>query len=160
MHCLVIGYGNDLRGDDALGRRAAEAVADWQLPGVEALSVHQLTPELAEPLSRVDCALFLDAHPAQTDLELCVQSVSRSRSESGLGHSADPARLLACADHWFGRTPASWSITMPAADFAFGAPLSPVGAQGLAEGLRTIRALIESVQRISGSAPACDPAGR
>ena len=77
-----------------------------------------------------------------------------------MGHSADPACLLASADHWFGRIPASWWITMPAADFAFGAPLSPIGAQGLAEGLRTIRALIGSVQRRSGTAPACDPAGR
>jgi hydrogenase maturation protease len=160
VHCLVIGYGNDLRGDDGLGRRAAEAVADWQLPGVEVLSVHQLTPELAEPLAHTDFALFLDAHPAQTDPDLRVQSVSSSRSESGVGHSADPACLLACADHWFGRRPASWSITMPAVDFAFGAPLSPIGAHALAEGLRTIRALIESVQRRSGTAPACDPAGR
>jgi len=45
---LVIGYGNTLRGDDGLGQRAAEALAQRALPdGVEVLSCHQLTIELA-----------------------------------------------------------------------------------------------------------------
>ncbi len=36
---------------------------------------------------------------------------------------------------------------MPAADFAFGAPLSLIGEHALTEGLRTVRALVESVQQ-------------
>ncbi len=147
MRCLVIGYGNDLRGDDALGRKAAEAVADWALPGIEVLSVHQLTPDLAEPLAQADCALFLDAHPAQADPQLRVQRLSPVSSESGVGHSADPGRMLACTDQWFGRTPQSWWITMPAAEFGFGAPLSSIGEHALTEGLRAVRAFVESVQQ-------------
>ena len=152
MRCLVIGYGNDLRGDDALGRKAAAAVADWALAEIEVLSVHQLTPDLAERLARADCALFLDAHPAQDDPHLRIQRLSPIRADSGLGHSADPGRLLACTDQWFGRTPQSWWITMPAADFGFGAPLSSIGAHALTEGLRTVRALVESVQQTGADA--------
>ena len=48
---LVIGYGNTLRGDDAVGPRAAAAVHGGGLPGVDALAVAQLTPVLAEPLA-------------------------------------------------------------------------------------------------------------
>ena len=58
---LVIGYGNELRGDDGVGPRVARAVSDWRLPGVTALAVHQLAPELAEPLSLSDAAVFVDA---------------------------------------------------------------------------------------------------
>ncbi|PPT05423.1 NADH-reducing hydrogenase maturation factor [Geitlerinema sp. FC II] len=58
---LVIGYGNSLRGDDGIGRAIAEQVASWNLPHVRSLSLHQLTPELAEELSRVDRAVFIDA---------------------------------------------------------------------------------------------------
>jgi hydrogenase maturation protease len=43
---LVIGYGNELRSDDGVGPRVARAVAEWRLPGVEAIAVHQLTLEL------------------------------------------------------------------------------------------------------------------
>jgi Ni,Fe-hydrogenase maturation factor len=58
---VVIGYGNDLRGDDALGPLAATAVAEWDMPGVQAIAAHQLMPELAEPLAQADLAIFVDA---------------------------------------------------------------------------------------------------
>lgn len=59
---LIIGYGNPLRGDDAVGFLAAErlsrTIAD---PGVTVLAVHQITPELAEPVSRARRVIFMDA---------------------------------------------------------------------------------------------------
>ena len=48
---LVIGYGSQLRSDDAVGPRVVEAVADLQLEGVQTLIRHQLTPELSEIIS-------------------------------------------------------------------------------------------------------------
>ncbi len=123
MGWLVVGYGNDLRGDDALGRRAAAAVADWQRPDVQVLSMHQLTPELAEALAAADRALFLDAHPAEADPAVRVRRLSPAAAHPGFGHTADPARLLTWAEQLFGRAPDAWSITLPAADFGFGAPL-------------------------------------
>src|SRR5580704_15594719 len=49
---LVIGYGNPLRSDDALGWHASRLLAQ-ALAGqeVDVITCHQLTPELAEPLS-------------------------------------------------------------------------------------------------------------
>lgn len=32
---LVIGYGNELQGDDAVGPRVAEIVASWQLTAIK-----------------------------------------------------------------------------------------------------------------------------
>src|SRR5690242_2835552 len=58
---VVIGYGNDIRGDDAAGPLAARAVAAWGAPGVRALAAHQLTPELAEALAAAELAIFVDA---------------------------------------------------------------------------------------------------
>jgi hypothetical protein len=58
---LVVGYGSDLRGDDAAGRHAADAVAGRALPGVRVLSLPQLLPEVADDLSRADLAIFVDA---------------------------------------------------------------------------------------------------
>ena len=55
---LVIGYGNDLRSDDAVGKRVAEAVATWKLLSVQALAVHQLTLELTVKLTDVHRAIF------------------------------------------------------------------------------------------------------
>src|SRR5436305_5490516 len=61
---VVIGYGNTLRGDDAAGPRAARAVASWDLPGVIAKAVPQLTPELAELVAAAHLAVFVDARLA------------------------------------------------------------------------------------------------
>ena len=58
---LVIGYGNDLRSDDAVGQKVANAIAAWKLPQVTSLCVHQLTPELASFLATAELAIFIDA---------------------------------------------------------------------------------------------------
>ena len=58
---LVIGYGNELRGDDAAGPRVAAAVEQWQIPDVRVLIRHQLTPELADPIASSGLVIFVDA---------------------------------------------------------------------------------------------------
>jgi hydrogenase maturation protease len=139
---LVIGYGNDLRGDDAAGPRAAAQVDLWSLPGVEVRVLHQLTPELADPLAAADRAIFLDAHPARTGADVRVQRLHPVIPTARLPHSCDPQGLLALAQVAFGRRPEAWWITIPAADFAFGAPLSPLTERGLADALATVRLLL------------------
>jgi Ni,Fe-hydrogenase maturation factor len=160
----VIGYGNDLRGDDAVGPLAAAAVAAWDMPGVPALAIHQLTPELAEPLAEADLAIFVDAHvpaPApkhgQRSPSLCVwesgvgdegaevvsvHPIEPAAVDSAIGHTGDPRALLALTKALYGRCPIAWSITVPAHSFSFGAGLSPVAERGLAAALQQIRNLI------------------
>src|SRR5919198_4121190 len=59
---LVVGYGSSLRGDDGLGWHAAALLAaDPRLAGAEVLARHQLTPELAEDVSRAALVVLVDA---------------------------------------------------------------------------------------------------
>src|SRR5690349_3202000 len=62
---LVIGYGNPLRGDDSLGYAVADQLLSEPRPrgpdGLWIIRSQQLTPEMAEPLSRSDVAIFVDA---------------------------------------------------------------------------------------------------
>ena len=58
---LIIGYGNELCGDDAVGPWVARAVAEWQLPAVKSLAVPQLTPELTTELAKTNYVMFVDA---------------------------------------------------------------------------------------------------
>ena len=141
---LVIGYGNTLRGDDAVGPRAASVVASWELPGVIAQAVPQLTPELAETLATAHLAIFVDARRAAGGELVEVQSVEPSDLGPGaaLGHVADPRRLLALARAAYGTCPRSWLITVPAEDFSVGEGLSPAAERGLEEALRQIAACL------------------
>jgi hydrogenase maturation protease len=139
---LVIGYGSDLRGDDAAGQRAAARVDAWRLPGVEARALPQLTPELAEPLAAADRAVFLDAHPASRGAAIRVHRLHPATPTPRLAHTCDPQGLLALAQTAFGRSPEAWWITIPASDFAFGAPLSGLAERGMTDALATVWRLL------------------
>jgi hydrogenase maturation protease len=135
---LVIGYGNELRRDDGVGPRAARAVAAWQLPGVEGVAAHQLTPELAERIGQAERVVFVDA--GQDDVVL-TRSIEPSRTAQVLGHTGEPRELLALAEALNGRRPEAWLITLPAPELSFGEGLSAAAEHGLAEALRQIRTL-------------------
>jgi hydrogenase maturation protease len=140
---VVIGYGNDLRGDDAAGPRVAAAVAGWDAPGVWALAVHQLTPELAEALAAAERVVFVDACASPEQAEVETQLIVPAARDTALGHTCDPRMLLALAESLYGYRPLAWSITVPAQSFALGADLSPVAERGIAGALRQIRELIQ-----------------
>jgi hydrogenase maturation protease len=135
---LVIGYGNELRRDDGVGPRVARAVAAWQLPGVEGIAVHQLTPELAARMADAERVVFVDA--GQGDLVL-TWSLEPSRAAQVLGHTGEPRELLALAEGLCGHRPETWLMTLPAPELGFGEGLSAAAEHGLAEALRQIRTL-------------------
>ena len=57
---LIIGYGSPIRGDDAIGPLAADALAAGLLPaGVVVISRHILTAELVEDIAAADRVIFL-----------------------------------------------------------------------------------------------------
>jgi hydrogenase maturation protease len=128
---LVIGYGNPLRGDDAAGPLLAGRVAAWELPGVTAVAVHQLTPELAAQLAECDRAVFLDAR--QGGGEIGLRQLAPAETHAGLEHASDPARLLALTRDLFGSSPEAWLLTLPGVEFGFGTGLSAPTARALEE---------------------------
>jgi len=143
---LVIGYGNTLRRDDGVGPLAAEAVRSWDLAGVATMSMIQLTPEIAEPLSKAKLAIFIDARIANPDGPFGVQVCPLEPAETGAfsqGHSGDPRRLLALAREVFGFCPPAWLMTVPAADLELGEGLSPLSTRGLADALSRIALLLK-----------------
>jgi hydrogenase maturation protease len=140
---VVIGYGNDLRGDDAVGQRVAMSVARWRHPSVMALTAHQLTPELTRWLGPAKCAIFVDASRAE-DNSPCLHSrrIESSSVQLMHGHASDPHVLLALTQLAYGHCPSAWWLTIPARCFDFGADLSPSVRRGAAAALWHIRALV------------------
>ena len=146
--CLVIGYGNTLRSDDAAGQRVAEIVAEWNLEHVRSLPVHQLTPELAEPLSRAQLAIFIDVYVAIGDVaEVQVIELTPLLSPApilGIGHTADPRSLLTLAQQLYGAVSPSWWILIPAINFEFGEHLSAVTQAGMEVALEQVKQLLQA----------------
>lgn len=124
MRLLVIGYGNPLRGDDGFGYRAAE-----RIPG--AIAVHQLTPELVEPIARADRVVFLDATAEGAPGEIRRRAVHPAAAESGFTHHATPEALLSGAIALYGRAPEAEIVTVCGADFSVSETLSAAVAAAL-----------------------------
>lgn len=142
---IVIGYGNSLRGDDAVGCIAADRIAQLGYVGVSVVSCHQLVPELAAELSQFDCAIFIDASVQESPGVLSVRQLDVSHeSPAPLSHHIDPASLLNCAAHIYGRAPEAFLVTVGSDSFEFMADLSePVKAR-MPELIETVTAIINS----------------
>ena len=123
---LIIGFGNPLRGDDAFGLRAAERIGD-------AIAVHQLTPELMDPIARATRVLFLDATSEGIPGEIRRRPVEPSRLAGAFTHHATPEALLAGALALYGRAPAAEIVTVCGANFAIADELSPPVEASLAK---------------------------
>ena len=137
---LVIGYGNTLRSDDGVGAKVAAAVDELGLPGVAALVRHQLTPELAEPISEARAVVFVDA-AADASNEVRLRPLEPAAGAQLMAHAADPRSLLAFARQLFGRCPEAWWLTIPVENLGFGEELSPVAQRGFQTALEQIRKL-------------------
>ena len=141
---LVIGYGNTLRGDDGVGPKVAELVEALSLPGVRTLACPLLTPELAEPVSQVRVAVFVDA---AVDAPRIVQmrKLAPAASSQVMAHAASPATLLALARDVFGHAPEAWLLTIPVRELGVGEGLSPLAQNGLKTALREIEKCAEAM---------------
>lgn len=135
---LVIGYGNTLRGDDGVGPRVAEAIARMQLPSVRTLVCQQLSPEHAEPISRADTVVFVDA-AVDAPHEVQLRPLQPGDSTQLMAHAADPRTMLALARDVFGHAPQAWWLTIPATELGFCEHLSTTALQGLERAVELIR---------------------
>jgi hydrogenase maturation protease len=137
---LVIGYGNELRRDDGVGPKLARAVAEKNWPGVSIIACHQLTPELAEPISRVHAVVFVDA-TADGSTEVRARDLTVEPGAQIMTHAADPQSLLALAWQVFAACPRAWWVTIPVTDLGFGDMLSPLAQRGLETALEKVHEL-------------------
>jgi hydrogenase maturation protease len=145
---IVIGYGNELRGDDAIGQQVAKAVKCLCLSSVKSIAIHQLTPELAEPLANSQLAIFVDACINYQCNEVQVQRLlpcELSEINTINPHISDPRSLLAIAEFLYGNYPKSWLITVPGVNFELSDRLSPTGEKGVAIAIGKITNIVNGI---------------
>jgi hydrogenase maturation protease len=138
---LVIAIGNPLRCDDGLAWHAADELSRDASPP-EILRVHQLTPELAEVVSRASTVIFVDAASEGVPGKVAGGKVTPSAPDIHFSHHFTPAAILALADTLYGARPAAFSATMAGECFDHGDTLSPCVVEGMPVLLAKIRAFL------------------
>jgi hydrogenase maturation protease len=122
---LIIGCGNPLRGDDGVAWRLTEELMHACPDGTEVLCQHQLTPELACPVSTAETVLFLDADAASRAGEIRCCELAPQPSLISVSHELSPAALLALSQKLYGKAPHSFAISIGAENFSHSESLSP-----------------------------------
>jgi len=124
---LVIGYGNPLRGDDALGWEIARRLASAnRAETFEALALHQLTPELSAYISEVEMVVFIDAsRVGQPGTWKCETLKLNATSWPTFGHHLTPIGLLAYAHAIFSASPPALLISVAGGSFDCRQGLTP-----------------------------------
>jgi len=103
---LLIGYGNCLREDDAVGWHAVERINT----DADIVQCRQLTPELAPKIAQASIVVFFDAAIDQEPGSIHEARVSPDAFESWT-HHVSPGQLLAMAKQLTGCMPAAFLIT-------------------------------------------------
>jgi len=149
---LVIGYGNELRGDDGIGPRVAEVVAATNYPDVRVVRCFQLVPELAADLAQVQRVIFVDGVAEARKTAVEVRSLSPAETTDWSTHVADPRTLLALAQALYGRMPEAWYVLVSGENFDFGEGLSSAACDNVQKAGERIRKLIVDC-RAGGRSP-------
>jgi hydrogenase maturation protease len=142
---LVVGYGNTLRGDDAVGPRVAELLASERLlPGATIVARHQLAPELADEIAAARLVVLVDARqdgsrPGAVHIDEVVGTC-----RAGGSHAVDIGTVVDLAERVYGNAPPVVAVSVSAERFELGAGLSFAVASTLRSVVDAVIAVVES----------------
>jgi hydrogenase maturation protease len=136
---LVIGYGNELRGDDAAGALVARRVASYGLAGTKVVVAPMLVPEMAVDMAESHRVLFVDASVRCADRRVRLSPVVGTSRRSVVSGLCSPETLAGLCEELTGHPPKAWLMEVPAERFDLGGALSVVTARGVEQATRLIR---------------------
>lgn len=136
---LVICIGNTLRCDDGFAWHVADELVRHHGQQVHVLKVLQLTPELAESISKVELVIFVDAAAHGEPGALTCDPVTSSESDLRYSHDFTPATLVQMANTLYGHQPKAFLICVAGRVFEHGESLSPEIASSIPAAVASVR---------------------
>lgn len=136
---LVICIGNTLRCDDGFAWHVGDELVRHHDQQLHVLKVLQLTPELAESISKVELVIFVDAAAHGQPGTLTCDPVTSSESDLRYSHEFTPATLVQMAKTLYGNQPKAFLICAAGKVFEHGENLSPEIASAIPAGVARVR---------------------
>ncbi len=129
----IVGYGNILKGDDAIGIEAVKRIAERARGfNVEAFQFHQLCIDAVYLLKDFHKVIFLDCSVEIGSGQVVCKKVSLDdTSPITMSHHLRPEQLLVLIRSLYGMAPDAYVLTVGGREFDFGSGLSLEVAQAL-----------------------------
>jgi hydrogenase maturation protease len=144
----VIGYGNSLAGDDAVGFYTVQKLVGLELPaGVKVKYVHQLMPEHAEEISENDIVIFIDAEISENAGELRCRKISCNElfDSGSSSHEYTLDSILLLTQQLYGKIPVIYLITVVGSSFLTGDSLSMEVENRISDVVNNVFEIINSI---------------
>ena len=128
--CLVIGYGNTLRGDDGLGPYIVESLRDKINnlgKNVKIMSLPQLDIVLSLEICQADLVIFIDARSDDIDELVSIEEIRPTVNPTTLNytsHTISIPVLLHITRDWYGSEPLCYAVMPKGFDFSFSSTIS------------------------------------
>ncbi len=135
MKALLVAIGNPLRGDDAVAQATLEFIPPS--PGLDTLSLNQLTPELSAKIATYDVVVFLDADLLASEVTLT--PVEPTPPPPSLTHVSTPEEILALARGLYAFPGRALACRLPITSLAPGEPLTPQAQHSAAQAAQLLR---------------------
>lgn len=135
---LIIGYGNSLRSDDAVGLHIARKLA---AAGYQTIETCQLLPELAEKVAQADLVVFVDCYLDIPPGHIRVGSIPTGGPQ--LHSPCSPAQLLTLAKEVYGAEPEAFFVGVGPTSLDLGESLSPLVWAAIPQAVAAIESLIK-----------------
>lgn len=167
---LILGLGNELRGDDAAAWQVVRTVEKWNCPGVRTLCCRQLSPELVEEFALVSTVLIVDADVTLTEpgmdqypvtaqhllprnrlIRLQQVSITKENKREPFSHHVSAAWLVRLMHQLFGYAPGVWLLGIAAESFEFGSLPSHRCQAGIRTAIEVLYSLLPEQYRVFSS---------
>lgn len=146
----IIAYGNPLRSDDGIGWHVAQLLlGEFSNFETEIISVHQLTPELAEEAARASGVIFIDASRAGEPGKIVYAPVQPDGGGEVFSHSLGPAQILALCEQLYRTKPAALTVSVVGSSFDYGDALSGTLQDAIPALIATVKDLVVRLAIIS-----------
>lgn len=142
MQALVIAYGNPLRGDDGLAWAVAEKLRTIMPKSARLLCVQQLSPELADSISKTRIVLFVDATAEGNAGDVHCETVTPSAEPTRFWHHIGPGEVLALARELYAASPHGFLLTVHGEQFNYGYVLSAAARDAIPQAVDEVRSLL------------------
>lgn len=159
LRLVVLGWGNESRGDDAIGPRLLARIAELNVPGLEIIEGFQLQIENALDLRGADLALFVDAGSG-TPTPFCFYEAHPAAGLTHTTHALAPEAVLDVYRQVQGEDPPpAFVLCVRGAQFDLGQPMSEAAQGNLEAAWRFIAPLCAQTdpahwrQRVRDSTP-------
>jgi hydrogenase maturation protease len=133
-----------MRSDDGIGWRVAEELSrQLNNPEIEVFKCQQLTPELADGISKARLVIFVDVVAGTRPGEWTCREILPATEKAAYSHSSSPTGLLLLARTLYGAVPQAYFFTMCGKSFDHGDSLSAIVEARLPSMISEIKTMVE-----------------